>query len=397
MTFVRPHLLDTPHSGIRRMLELARDVPDPLLLVSGDPNFTTPEHIIRGAAEAALGGATGYAPGEGFLPLREAITGKLARVNRVTADPDQVCVTTGACGGLFTALMLLVEPGSEVLLPDPGWSNYAAMVHVLGARAGTYPLGESTGWQLDPAALEAAITPRTSVILLNSPSNPTGVVLDPDALARVIEIAERHGITVISDEAYDELVLAGAPFSVASVVESDRLVTVYTFSKTYAMTGWRIGYVVGNRDFIRQLSLHQEPIVSSASTISQHGALAALRGPQDCVGEMVGAYRDRLAQVLADLGAYDVPVVRPDGSFFVMADIRDTGLDSWAFAEHLLRTTGVGVVPGLAFGHEAEGFVRISLAAAPELLAEGMRRFGALAAQLRRGAIGAPTPEGTRR
>ena len=388
MTRVRPHLLNTPHSGIRRMLDLAAQVESPVSLMSGDPNFRTPEHIIRGAADAALAGATGYAPGGGFPAMREAIAAKLARVNHIAASADQVCVTTGACGGLFSSLLVIVEPGDDVLLPDPGWSNYAAQVHVLGANPRPYPVGSSTGWQLDPAVVEAAITPRTSAILLNSPSNPTGVVFDPDALAEVVAIADRRGIAVVSDEAYDQLIFSGKPFSVASRVDSEQLVTVYAFSKTYAMTGWRLGYVVGERDFIRELSLHQEPLVSSASTISQHAAMAALEGPQDCVVEMVDAYRRRSEYVVEALDAMQTPAVAPGGSFFVMADIRSTGLDSWDFSTRLLQEYGVGVVPGAAFGAEGEGFVRITLAASMEALTEGLTRMATAVDVLRSGKSG---------
>jgi aspartate aminotransferase len=251
MTLLRPRLLDTPHSGIRRMLELAREVPDPLLLVSGDPNFRTPEHIIAGAAEAALGGATGYAPAVGIAPLRAAIAKKLAQVNRIEADADQICVVTGGCGGLYTTLLLLVGPGDDVLIPNPGWSNYAAIVHVLGGRAVGYPVGPSTGRKLDPEAVEAAVSAQTRAIILNSPGNPAGVVWTPESLQAVVALAGRRGIPVVSDEAYDELVLEGEPFSVGSVAPSPELISVFTFSKTYAMTGWRIGYVHWDADFAR--------------------------------------------------------------------------------------------------------------------------------------------------
>ena len=372
---IRPHLLETPHSGIRRMADLAATLDDPVELAGGDPNFTTPEHIIAGAAERSAAGSTGYAPGEGFLELREAIVDKLVRVNGVTARPDEVCVTTGACGALFTSLTLVVEPGSDVLLPDPGWSNYAAMIHVLGARAVPYPVDASTNWRLDPAVVEAAITPDTTALVLNSPGNPTGVVFDPDDLAAVAELAVSRGVAVISDEAYDEVVFDTEPFSVASRVRSDDLLTVYSFSKTYAMTGWRIGYAVGPADFVSELSLLQEPVVSSAATISMHGALVALQGPQACVAEMVSAYRQRRQEATALLDSEQIRYVEPGGSFFIMVDIRDSGLDSWSFATGLAERHGVVVVPGLAFGRGGEGFVRVSFAAAPDAIMEGLSRL----------------------
>jgi aspartate/methionine/tyrosine aminotransferase len=370
------------------MLDLAAEVENPVLLMSGDPNFRTPDHIIKASADAALAGSTGYAPGGGFPAMREAIAAKDTAVNGLEVAADEVCVTTGACGGLFSSLLLIVEPGDDVLLPDPGWSNYAAQVHVLGATPRPYPVGASTGWQLDPAAVEAVITPRTSAIVLNSPSNPTGVVFDPKALEEVVAIADRRGIAVVSDEAYDQLIFAGEPFSVASRADSDQIVTVYAFSKTYAMTGWRLGYVVGERDFIRELSLHQEPLVSSASTISQHAAMAALEGPQECVTEMVDAYRRRAAYVVSALEAMGTPAVEPGGSFFVMADIRGTGLDSWDFSVRLLREYGVGVVPGAAFGAEGEGFVRITLAASQETLSDGLTKMATAVDVLRSGTPG---------
>ena len=385
---VRPHLLETPHSGIRRMADLAATIDDPIRLGGGDPNFTTPQHIIDGAAERSSAGSTGYAPGEGFLELREAIVGKLARVNNVTAGPEQVCVTTGACGALFTSLALTVEPGSDVLLPDPGWSNYAAQVHVLGARAVPYPVDASTGWRLDPAVVEAAVTPNTSALVLNSPGNPTGVVFDPDDLTAVAEMAGRLGIAVISDEAYDEVVFDTEPFSVASRAQSDQLLTVYSFSKTYAMTGWRIGYAVGPADFVGELSLLQEPVVSSAATISMHGATVALQGPQQCVGEMVSAYRERSRKATALLDSEQIGYVKPGGSFFLMVDIRDGGLDSWTFAARLAEQHQVVVVPGLAFGRRGEGFVRVSLAAAPEAVLEGLSRLAETLHDLRASAGG---------
>jgi aspartate aminotransferase len=375
MTLLRTRLLDTPHSGIRRMLELAREVPDPLLLVSGDPDFGTSEHIIDGAAAAALGGATGYAPAIGIAPLRAAIAKKLTQVNRMEADADQICVVTGACGGLYTTLLLLVGPGDDVLVPNPGWSNYAAMVHVLGGRAVGYPVGPSTGWKLDPEAVEAAVSAKTRAIILNSPGNPTGVVWTPESLQAVVALAARRGIPVVSDEAYDELVFNGEPFSVGSVAPSPELISVFTFSKTYAMTGWRIGYVHSDADFTRELSLHQEPVTSGASMVSQHAALAALEGPQRAVSEMVSAYRQRRDQVIGLLCAADVGFVRPDGAFYLMVDIRATGCGSWEFATELLRRRGVGVVPGLAFGSEGEGYVRVSLAVAPEVVREGVTRL----------------------
>lgn len=372
------HVLTTPHSGIRRMAELAAGAPDAILLVGGDPNFTTPAHIIDGAAAAAHAGATGYAPSGGILPLREAIVEKVRARNGLAAAVEDVCVTTGGCGGLFTSLMLVLAPGDEVLIPDPGWSNYPAMAHVLHATAVGYPLDAAAGFALDPDALAARVTSRTRAIVVNSPGNPTGAVESAERLRAVLEIAERHDLWVISDECYDELIFEGEHVSTASLGHADRVVSVFTFSKSYAMTGWRVGYVVAPTAFTRQLTLHQEPVVSCASTVSQHGALAALRGPQDCVQAMATAYRERRDAAMAELDEYELGYVRPAGSFFLMADVSPAGLPSWELARRLLETARVAIVPGAAFGPGGEGFVRISLAAAPELVAEGSRRIARL-------------------
>jgi aspartate aminotransferase len=303
---------------------------------------------------------------------------KVRTRNGLAAAVADVCVTTGGCGGLFTSLMLVLAPGDEVLIPDPGWSNYPAMAHVLHATAVGYPLDAAVGFALDPDALAARVTSRTRAIIVNSPGNPTGAVEGAERLRAVLEIAERHDLWVISDECYDELVFEGAHVSTASLGHADRVVSVFTFSKSYAMTGWRVGYVVAPAAFTRQLTLHQEPVVSCASTVSQHAALAALRGPQDCVQAMATAYRERRDAAMAELDEYELGYVRPAGSFFLMADVSPAGLPSWELARRLLETARVAIVPGAAFGPGGEGFVRISLAAAPELVAEGSRRIARL-------------------
>jgi aspartate/methionine/tyrosine aminotransferase len=253
-------------------------------------------------------------------------------------------VTTGGCGGLFTSLLMMLEPGSELLVPDPGWSNYPAMAHVLGATAVGYPLDRERSMCADVEALEGLITERTRALLVNSPANPTGAVEPEENLRAVLDVAARRDLWVISDECYDELVFDGRHTSMATLGHENRVVTVFTFSKSYAMTGWRVGYVVAPPEFATLLSLHQEPVVSCASTVSQHAALTALREPQDCVHEMVAAYRERRSIAAAELDPRGVPYVWPAGSFFMMVDISAAGMDSWAFCRRLLDETGVALV-----------------------------------------------------
>jgi len=383
MPRLAPHVLTTPHSGIRRMADIAAQAVDPVVLVGGDPNFTTPQHIIDSAAQAASAGATGYAYGGGIRELREAIVEKVRDRNGIAASVDQVCVTTGGCGGLFTTLLLLLDTGDEILVPDPGWSNYPAMAHALRARAVGYPLDPQAGFSLDPAGIAERMTDRTRAIIVNSPSNPTGAVETAERLEAMLEIAERHDVWVISDECYDELVFEGRHVSTATLTTSERVISVFTFSKSYAMTGWRVGYVVAAASLIEQLALYQEPVVSCASTISQHAALAALRGPQECVGRMRDAYRERRDLAASALAREDVPYVQPRGGFFLMAAIAQTGLDSWEFCRRLLREENVALVPGAAFGPGGEAFVRISLAAAPDKVALGAERLARFVARNR--------------
>jgi aspartate aminotransferase len=364
-----------PHSGIRTMAVLAGRVDGVLSLVAGDPNFTTPHHIIDAAAAGAKAGRTGYPPSAGFESLREAIAEKVRMRNGIDAGPREVVVTTGGCGGLFTSLAILLDPGDEVLIPDPGWSNYPPMAHMLHAEPVFYPLARDRGFAVDAAAIEERITARTRAVIVNSPGNPTGAVDRAEDLAAVVALAERHDLWVISDECYDEIVYDGEHTSTAAAGGRDRVVSVFTFSKSYAMTGWRVGYVVAPTTFADELGLAQEPVVASASGISQLAAEAALRGPQDVVGAMRDAYRDRLATVAASLDAARVGWVRPRGSFFCMLDISPSGLDSWSYARRLLDEERVAVVPGKAFGPSADGMVRLSLAVDPDVLEQGVARI----------------------
>jgi aspartate/methionine/tyrosine aminotransferase len=364
----------TPHSGIRAMAALARQVPDVLNLGVGDPDFATPAHIADAAARAAREGFTRYTPSDGFATLRELIAEKVRERNGLDADVDQVVVTCGGCGGLFTSLLVLVDPGDEVLLPDPGWANYPPMAHVLNARPVFYPLDPARGWAPDLAALEARIGPRSKVVVVTSPGNPTGAVYDRDGLAELLELARRHDLWVISDECYDEIVFDGEHLSAAAVGEHERVLTVFSFSKSYAMTGWRLGYVVAPREVAPAVAKAQEPVDGNASSISQKAGEAALTGPQDCVREMRDAYRERRDLAAAALDAAGARYVRPRGAFYVMVDVSPAG-ESLAFATRLLREEQVAVVPGSAFGPHGEGWVRVSLCVDPAVLREGVERL----------------------
>ena len=367
----------TPHSAIREMAQLARGIPDAIRLETGDPDFVTPVHIIEAAAKAAREGFTKYTPSAGLSSLRERIAEKVRDRNGIAVSPEQVIVTTGGGGGLFTTFLVLLDPGDEVLVPDPGWPGYPAQIHFLGGVTVRYPLDRGRGFEPDLEALESLVGPRTKVLVVNSPSNPTGAVYGPETLGAMLELARKRDLWVVSDECYDELVFDGAHTSMAALGEQDRVLTVFTFSKSYAMTGWRVGYVVAPGEVAEALAKAQEPVVANCSAVSQKAAEAALLGPQDVVREMREAYRRRRDDATALLDAAGVGYVRPRGAFYLMADISASGEPSIEFAHRLLLEQHVSVVPGIAFGPHGEGSVRVSLSVAPDLLHAGVERLAA--------------------
>jgi aspartate aminotransferase len=363
-----------PPSGLQDMAALARTIPGVLHLEVGDPDFTTPAHIIDAAAAAAHAGFTHYAPAAGFDSLREAIAHKVRERNGLPCDLPNVAVTTGAAGGIFSALLVTIDPGDEVLVPEPGWPTYPAMVHVLHGSPVYYPMLRADGFVPRADVVDGLVTPRTKAIVVSSPTNPSGVVFDEQTLSSLLDVARRHNLWVISDECYDEIIFEGSHVSSAAVGEPDRVITVFTFSKTYAMTGWRIGYVVAHPEVATAVIKAQRPLVSSTSTIAQKAAEAALTGPQGVVAEMVRTYKDRRDLVLSILDEGGIGYVRPRGAFYVMADVGQAGT-SQAFARRLLTDYAVAVTPGSAFGQDGEGTVRISLAVATNDLARGIPRL----------------------
>lgn len=345
-------------------------------LAVGDPDFITAPHIIEAAAAAATAGFTKYPPSAGYPELREAIAKKVTERNGLATNADQVVVTTGGGGGLFTSLLGLLDPGDEVLIPDPGWSGYPAMIHVQDGVIARYPLDLSNGCVPDLHALDTAIGDRTKVLIINSPSNPSGSVYDLRTMRAVMDIATRHDLWVISDECYDEMVFDGSHISAAACGDPSRVITVFSFSKTYAMTGWRIGYVVAEPEMAQVITKLQEPVTASASALSQKGAEAALKGPQDIVRVMRDSYKNRRDRAVAFLTEQEIEFVRPAGAFYLMVGIGRAG-SSLDFAVALLEEDGVATVPGSAFGPGGEGFVRVSLSAAENDLVEGLRRLAA--------------------
>ena len=365
-----------PVSRIREIMELAWEDPEAVHLEVGEPDFPTPEHVIEAAHQAARTGLTRYAPNAGLPVLREALSEKVARRNGYGARPEQVVVTQGGIQALYLALRALLEPGDDVLLPDPAWPNYRMIAHLLGARVLPYPLVAEGGFLPRLEDLERLVTPRTRAILVNSPSNPLGTVVPGELTEGLLAFARRRGLWLVSDEVYDEVVFDGDFVSAGSLAEpGDRLVSVYSFSKVYAMTGWRVGYLVAPPDLARLLSGMQEPIVSCVNTPAQMAALAAVTGPQGLVREMNEAYRARRDEVLGVLERGGLPSSRPSGAFYVWTDVSGAGVPSMDLARSLIEREHVAVAPGSAFGELGEGYVRLSLASAREDLLEGTSRL----------------------
>ncbi|TAM73481.1 aminotransferase class I/II-fold pyridoxal phosphate-dependent enzyme [bacterium] len=366
----------TPHSGIREIANLAQMNSEAIRLEIGQPNFRTPEHVAAAARRAIDEGWTFYTQTQGLLSLREALAEKLARVNGIAAaTPDRITCGVGGVGVIAAAFASVLEAGDEVLLPDPAWPNFRIMCAWAHARPVSYRCPAQAGYQPDVEHLASLITPRTKLIVVNSPNNPTGAIWSRDALTRIAELAQRHGIWMLSDECYDQIVLDGEIQSSAALVPEAPIISVFTFSKTYAMTGWRLGYGVAPEPLIDTMAKVLESTCSCSPTVSQKAAEAALAGPQEPVAEMVAAYRRRRDLVADILRADGLLAALPAGAFYVMADVSPSGMESRDFALALLRERGVAVAPGSAFGNVAAKAVRISLASSEEDLREGVTRL----------------------
>jgi aspartate aminotransferase len=343
----------------------------------GEPDFPTPAHIVK-AAEAALeAGKTKYGPAAGEPKLREAIAQKLQKENLLCYGAENVIVTNGGKHSLFNLFLATIEPGDEVIIPAPYWVSYPEMVKLVEGTPVIVETTAESGFKISPDQLRQAITPKTRMFVLNSPSNPTGMVYTPEEVKALAEVVVEKDIFVVSDEIYEKLLYDGAEhFSIgaASPEVFERTIVSSGFAKAYSMTGWRVGFLAGPVDVIRACSTIQGHSTSNVCTFAQYGAIAALEGSQQPVEEMRLAFAERRQYMLDALNAIPgLTCPKPDGAFYLFPSIQKTGLKSLQFSETLLEQHQVAVVPGIAFG--ADDYIRLSYATDMETIKRGMERL----------------------
>ena len=360
------------------MSALAEKIPDVVNLGIGQPDFDTPVHIRQAATDALEGGYTRYPPSKGYLDLRRAAAEKLMYRNRIDADPEsEIFISVGAMQVIFNTMLHLVDTGDEVIVVDPGY-DYYSQIGLFSGIPVRVPAREENGFQVDPDDVKKAITPKTKLMIINTPSNPTGAVFDLQVLESIAHLAQKNGIFVLSDEPYEDIVYGDRKHISIGSLEGMKewTISAFTLSKTYAMTGWRIGYCVAPQPFIDEMEKLMEHMVSGVPSMVQRAALAAITGPRDTVREMVAEYDQRRTLVHQGLNAIDgIRCLRPEATFYAFPNITGLGKTSWDFAKYLVREHHVAVVPGSIFGNNGEGYIRVSFAVDQASLNEGIKRI----------------------
>lgn len=361
-------------SGIREIMDLAWATPGTLHLEVGEPNFDTPPHVIRAAASAAESGHTKYTPNRGTPDLRAAIRQKLKQRNGLEVATEQIVVANGATNAILLTYLALLDPDDAVLVPDPGWPNFAMAATAMGAVSVGYPLLAGEAFLPDLEALDhlCQTTPHSKILVINTPSNPTGAVFDAETLAQMVRIAKENEMYVLSDECYEEIVFDGEHVSAARFDDSGGVISIFSMSKTYAMTGWRLGYLAASSELADTLAKTQEIVTACASSVSQKAAEAALGGSQELVGERQEEYRQRRDLAVRLLDSERLLITEPRGAFYIMANIASCGMNSYEFCRRLVDEYHVAVAPGDAFGTRSRGMVRVSLAADENTITEGI-------------------------
>jgi aminotransferase len=366
-----------PPSGLRKYFDIAATMPDVISLSIGEPDFVTPDAIRRAGIQSIERGETKYTSNSGTLELRHALSDHLARHYNVRYDPEEeILITVGVSEALHGAMLATIDPGDEVIVAEPCFVAYKPSVVFAGGTPVVVATCVEDDFQVTGAALERAITPRTKAILIGYPNNPTGAVMSRERLLDVARIAEKHNLLVFSDEIYDRLVYGVEHLCFAALPEMrDRTILLGGFSKDYAMTGWRIGYVCAHAEILGAIHKVHQYIIMSAPTMGQAGAREGLVRAEANVQEMIRSYDQRRQVVVSGLNAIGLTTFTPRGAFYAFPDIRRTGLTSDQFCEKLLMEEHVAVVPGRAFGACGEGFARLCYAASMANIEEALTRM----------------------
>lgn len=373
MPQLAPHIPSVPGSGIRRVFEMAMKLDDVAMLVVGEPDVPVAHHIRDAARRAWADDKTNYSPNGGITPLREALVAKLARENEVIVDVEQVWVTVGATQALHQCMGLLLAAGDEILVPDPGYTTFTMNARMLDAQPVPYSLSPSRGFLPDFAELDRQVTDKTRAIIVNSPSNPLGRVFDEAVLRELLGFAKRHDLWVISDEVYEFFTYGEKHVSLAALDDDDRVFSVFSLSKTYAMTGVRVGYLVTPRGMADTMRTVQEAQISCVAEPDQYAALAAVTGDNQPVADAREHYASNLELARSLLDARGIEYLDPKGAFYLWVDVSHAANgDVASWAEEFLLQERVAVAPGSAFGRTGEGWIRICLAASPETIVTGL-------------------------
>ncbi|AFY69114.1 Aspartate transaminase [Thalassoporum mexicanum PCC 7367] len=345
---------------------------------AGEPDFPSPAHVVAAAKQALDDGKTKYGPAAGIPKLRQAIANKLAADNQLNFAPEQIIVTNGGKHSLYNLMMAMINPGDEVIIPVPYWVSYPEMVKLASGVPKLVYTDETSGYKITPEQLEAAIGDRTRLFVLNSPSNPTGMVYTPDEIRGLAAVLERHEqVWIVSDEIYEKILYDGAKhlsLGAVSPAMHDRTIISSGFAKAYSMTGWRLGYLAAPKELIKATTTIQGHSTSNVCTFAQYGGVAALTGSQDCVEEMRQAFAQRrevMFKLLNAIPGFNCP--KPDGAFYMFPSIKELGIDSLKFSQQLLEAENVALIPGIAFGMDSN--LRLSYATDLATIEKGCDRI----------------------
>jgi len=375
--FISHRVQSVPPSGIRRFFDIAATMKNVISLGIGEPDFVTPEPILKAGMASLQHGETHYTSNSGILELRQAVTRNLKRLYGVDYDPEtEILITVGVSEALYLALTAILDPGDEVIVPQPCFVAYTAEVVFAGGVPVTIATKVEDNFQVTAEAIERTITPRTKALLIGYPNNPTGAVMSRENLIQIGRLAEKHDLVVISDEIYDRLVYDGAHVCFATLPGMlSRTITLGGFSKGYAMTGWRLGYAAAPSELLAAMRKIHQYTIMSAPTTAQVAGVEALASGEKFVQEMVAEYDRRRRLLVGGLNTLGLDCFEPKGAFYAFPSVAKSGMDDEGFAESLLQEEQVAVVPGSAFGESGKGFVRLCYATAYEKIEEALNRM----------------------